>query len=429
MTYDELLRLATMGGGTGPDLGELYARSTLPARVGPQAPAAPQPLPLAPAVPVPPTSSPASTAEAVMGPAGGLERTIGTLAPAGGIFGLLDIVTGLARGGHFPSSDASKRRNLDKLDAELEEKRSQRAEARRREAYTTRIGAMQNRLNELSDLHTQIQAKLAAPGMSEDIAAPLRTQQMGVRASYNKLQGDLAKVLGSEPLPGLEEPIGGRKLPATQAEAKAAEKEALQGTDINDYATVLTRLNSDKDVQDFQTVRSYYASIQESAREPSAAGDLAVIFAFMKIVDPGSTVREGEQATAANARGVEESVRALYNRVVSGEKLSAAQRADFVKQAGGLYRARLPQYKRVIEQYGALADKFKLDKGILLRDYTVPEAAPARPNPNAPPNGNPRQSATFEDSNGNRFTLTDPGKISEARRRAAKQGSTIKEVK
>ena len=79
------------------------------------------------------------------------------------------------------------------------------------------------------------------------------------------------------------------------------------------------------------------AALQVSAQDPSAAGDLALIFSYMKILDPGSTVREGEQATAANARGVPEAIASQYNRVMRGEKLGETQRKDFVDRAQRLY--------------------------------------------------------------------------------------------
>jgi hypothetical protein len=70
--------------------------------------------------------------------------------------------------------------------------------------------------------------------------------------------------------------------------------------------------------------------MQASFAEPSAAGDIAGIYAFMKGQDPGSTVREGEFATAQNAAGVDGRVASLYNKLLRGERLTEAQRYDFL---------------------------------------------------------------------------------------------------
>ena len=64
-----------------------------------------------------------------------------------------------------------------------------------------------------------------------------------------------------------------------------------------------------------------------------------MIFTYMKVLDPTSVVREGEQATAQNAAGIPERTRNLYNKLMTGERLTKSQRADFVKSAVGLFQS------------------------------------------------------------------------------------------
>jgi len=85
----------------------------------------------------------------------------------------------------------------------------------------------------------------------------------------------------------------------------------------------------------YQEVKSAFGRIQAS--EDNAVGDLSLIFGYMKMLDPGSVVREGEFATAQNAAGVPERIQNIYNKVASGERLSASQRQAFKGQAGKLY--------------------------------------------------------------------------------------------
>ena len=100
-----------------------------------------------------------------------------------------------------------------------------------------------------------------------------------------------------------------------------------------------------------------YKKIQESAKDPSAAGDLALIFNYMKILDPGSVVREGEFATAQNAAGVPDRIKAQYNQVVDGQRLTENQRRDFLNQAKNVTRSQkdnfdqtlLPFYKGIVQ--------------------------------------------------------------------------------
>ena len=130
----------------------------------------------------------------------------------------------------------------------------------------------------------------------------------------------------------------------------------------------------------FTTVRDSYARIQASAEDPSAAGDLALIFNYMKVLDPGSTVREGEFATAQNAAGVPERVQAFYNNVMRGERMTPVQRDDFVDRSGRLYESQLSQYKNTETRYRDLASKYQgVDPERVVYDVTGGLTVPAPP--------------------------------------------------
>lgn len=134
-----------------------------------------------------------------------------------------------------------------------------------------------------------------------------------------------------------------------------------------------------------QEVASAYAKMQEAARSPSAAGDMSLIYGFMRMQDPGSTVREGEFASAQNASGVPDQIRSMYNRALSGERLAPNVRTDFLGQAGGLYRAQIGRftpladnYKRLATQAGIPPEDVALDLGFAAPP-AAPRAAPAGP--------------------------------------------------
>jgi hypothetical protein len=120
---------------------------------------------------------------------------------------------------------------------------------------------------------------------------------------------------------------------------------------------------------EFQGLKKRYLDVISAAEDPSAAGDIAMIFAFMKILDPTSVVREGEQATAANARGVPESIRTLNNRVISGEKLGENQRADFVDRATRLMEAQTQSHLQSEEVFRGLATRNSLDPENVVLDF------------------------------------------------------------
>ena len=121
------------------------------------------------------------------------------------------------------------------------------------------------------------------------------------------------------------------------------------------------RKEFEKGTKDFIKVRDAFGRIQASASDPSAAGDLALIFNFMKVLDPGSTVREGEFATAASAAGIDQRLRAQYNKVIEGTRLGDTQRSDFVNRAQKLYASQLKQYQSHEDYYRGLAETYNLD--------------------------------------------------------------------
>jgi len=100
----------------------------------------------------------------------------------------------------------------------------------------------------------------------------------------------------------------------------------------------------------------------------TGAGDLSLIFQYMKILDPGSTVREGEFATAQNAGGVDDKVRSLYNQIVEGARLSASQRIDFYERSKDLYKAEKEGYDLNVETFNDLAEKSKVNKELVTYD-------------------------------------------------------------
>jgi len=132
--------------------------------------------------------------------------------------------------------------------------------------------------------------------------------------------------------------------------ALAKEVESVRQLMEKPLADIASDFNKDKQVQDFKNVKVSYNTILMAANNPSAAGDLSLIIAYMKVLDPGSTVREGEFANAENATGVPEKVKNFFNNWTKGEKLSKEQREDFVNQARTLVEAREKSIEPVVKQ-------------------------------------------------------------------------------
>jgi hypothetical protein len=121
--------------------------------------------------------------------------------------------------------------------------------------------------------------------------------------------------------------------------------------------------------KDFIKQNASFGRIQASVNNPSAAGDLALIFNYMKLLDPGSTVREGEFATAQNSAGVPERIRAKVNEVVRGERLAPEQRADFYSRAVDLFAESNKQHQKTKSRYSNLAKRNNLPAEDVVIDF------------------------------------------------------------
>jgi hypothetical protein len=131
---------------------------------------------------------------------------------------------------------------------------------------------------------------------------------------------------------------------------------------------------------DFSKVTTNYNRVVASAKNPSAAGDLSLIFAYMKTLDPTSVVREGEFATAATAGSIPDRIWGTYNKIINGERLSEPQRADFVARAKELYNAAIEQQKMVDSQFSDRAQRFGIDPSYVVRNQTSFNEQPATVN-------------------------------------------------
>jgi hypothetical protein len=142
-----------------------------------------------------------------------------------------------------------------------------------------------------------------------------------------------------------------------------------------------------------------FIAVQESARKietasPTAAGDISLVFAFMKMIDPTSTVREGEQATARNAAGLPEVIRATWNGLLAGESLGPSQRAGFKAEAKRLLKAATIRNDALVKRTNVIVKNYELNPdNVFLAEPTeetetpieevtpgaVPPTAPQRP--------------------------------------------------
>lgn len=111
----------------------------------------------------------------------------------------------------------------------------------------------------------------------------------------------------------------------------------------------------------FKEVQSAYDQISFALKNPSAANDLAAATKLMKLLDPGSVVRESELGMAMAATGKMDQLSNYVNMMRTGQKLTPSQRKDFANTAQGLYEAAASRYNDTATEYQGVANDYGLN--------------------------------------------------------------------
>jgi hypothetical protein len=231
----------------------------------------------------------------------------------------------------------------------------------------------QEMLGKYGDKLTPTQMQSLIPMMRRmGQAVPAGLVPVGAKMGPSGLETEYGAppTIGSTAIPGtrmVQPTVGGKPFGAPQ-------KADIQGT--NAYLNLeepqqkaadkfITDFGNEKTIQNLSVAGSYLnqmnsfgASIGTPQYKPS--DDIALIFSFMKTLDPGSTVREGEYATAKNAGSVPESVVNTYNQILSGKFLNDDQRKNFIETARKSYSGIAKEAETVASRYRSMAK----DRGI-----------------------------------------------------------------
>lgn len=132
--------------------------------------------------------------------------------------------------------------------------------------------------------------------------------------------------------------------------------------------------------KDFSARRDAYDNIQSLASDGSGSSDTALMIAFMKLQDPTSVVSGNEAATVANSPGVPERVRAQYNRLLEGDKLTGKSRQELTKTAKATFDSSLRQHEKRIGQYKGLAERVGVPSDQVILDLGLADGTPKAKN-------------------------------------------------
>jgi len=162
----------------------------------------------------------------------------------------------------------------------------------------------------------------------------------------------------------------------------ALELEALRATGGMDPAKTFDQ--EDKLRKEWQGRTKVYGelgttfnNIQSSASAKTGPGDIALITGFMKMLDPGSVVRETEFATARDTAGLYTRLENSLKKAESGQFLQPKQREEFVNLAREYYKSAQNKAAEDKKALGVVVKNYRLNAENVFGPETTPAPAPA----------------------------------------------------
>lgn len=149
---------------------------------------------------------------------------------------------------------------------------------------------------------------------------------------------------------------------------------------FKDEVQLKAQFKGDPRVREYGVIQAQFEIIRAAANDSSPAGDLALVTSYMKMLDPGSVVREQEFANAANAGGAAERARAMLSNITGNGILTPKQRADFVAQTTNIYRIQTEAYNQIANDYRRMAQDYGFEPDRIAKPIDISAQPPVSVN-------------------------------------------------
>lgn len=199
---------------------------------------------------------------------------------------------------------------------------------------------------------------LANAGFFNGLADNPEAQQEVASALIDELgpEGALGLAVRS-----IEDQRRGQQQQQRERRAETTQERRLTQEVFKNTTQLRKERSNDPITKNTKAIQQSFGKIEKAAKSDTAAGDLNLIFNFMKMLDPGSVVREGEFANAQNTAGVPDRVRNAYNNALRGTRLNTDQRGEFVAQAEDVLKNQLELQQGVDDNFRKIAIENNLD--------------------------------------------------------------------
>lgn len=153
---------------------------------------------------------------------------------------------------------------------------------------------------------------------------------------------------------------------AGQQAAQAPSKIAQNETDLRKEFNTLPQ------AKNFIEVTPLYASALQTAQAKTKASDLNLVYAFGKMMDPGSVVREGEMVMVNNTSPFADILNRYASQLSGQSALTDATRNDLLRQMQSRYAEMRSQYGDAASQYQNIAQGRNLNPANILPSFNLP---------------------------------------------------------
>lgn len=193
-----------------------------------------------------------------------------------------------------------------------------------------------------------------------DDSQPVKSPNPTLKTSNDAMQVELDSARGN---PKLQQSIREK-----YTGAKTPDKIFAAENTLRDEFNTVTK--------DFRVVQDAYSKIKKTSN--TGAGDMSMLYQYVKLLDPGSVVRESEFATAAASGSFGERIQGAVKGILEGGRLNQSLRAEFLNEANNVYAGQKQGYDRAKNTYKGLAERNQLNIQNVITDYAEPEQ-PALP--------------------------------------------------
>ena len=218
------------------------------------------------------------------------------------------------------------------------------------------------------------QQKPASYVGAPDLQAPISIRGQEVTPDMLATWQDLASTYPDLPEGKEAEKLLGMYKDEVERRAKFAKDNRETGVKMNDVAGLGSKWASES--SSYNNAVDGLSQLLATAKNGDPMSDVAMVFNFMKALDPNSVVREGEFATAKNAGGVDQRILSLYNDALGNGMLTPEKRQMLVKTAMEIVKARRNGQSKINSRYKKIADQYGVDPSLIIADDQYVELEP-----------------------------------------------------